>query len=63
MCGDFAVDNEELVSTIIENAEKPMKMHDLREERRKFFMTYERADSCEAIYKNICSNLNQERIM
>ena len=63
MCGDFAVDNEELVSTIIENAENPMKMHDLREERRKFFMTYERADSCEYIYKKIYDILSKEKKM
>ena len=61
LCGDFAVEEKELVSIIIENADNPMKMRNLREERRKNFMKYERADSCETIYKNIYNILSKEK--
>lgn len=57
VCGDVAVDKDELAEMIIRNIQEPMKEHDLRAARRQRFMTYEAPDSCETICKEIKKRL------
>lgn len=60
VCGDYAMTVEELVPLIMENAKNPGKQHQLRTIRRDTLMQYDQSDSCEVIYKSICSHLTEE---
>lgn len=53
VCGDTVMDEDKLAESIIKNLLNPANGHELRKKRRIQYMTYEKPDSCETIYRSV----------
>ena len=57
VCGDVAVNEDELLRFLDENLNAPEKNATLRKERKEKYMTYESKDGCRIIYEEILKRL------
>ena len=57
VCGDSPQTFHDLLEALDQNLNMPDKYSELRKQRRRKYMTYESADSCQVLYKEICKRV------